>query len=122
MSRPTNTPDQASRKPPSKYRSRTSWQPGQSGNPSGRPREVGHVKELARQYTEEAIRTLAELMRTGKPDRTRVAAAEALLDRAWGRPAQAITGEDGGALEIRFVTQVPRPGGGTPAPGEGEGS
>jgi hypothetical protein len=31
---------------------------GQSGNKAGRPKEVGHVRELARQHTEEAIETL----------------------------------------------------------------
>jgi hypothetical protein len=70
------------------------FMPGQSGNPGGRPKEVGHVRALAKKYTEEAIRTLAELMRTGKPDRARVAAAEALLDRAYGKPTQPLAGDE----------------------------
>lgn len=76
--------------------------PGQSGNPGGRPKEVGHVRELARQHTEEAIQTLVQIMRTGKPDRARVAAAEVLLDRAWGKPTQPI-GEDGKGLVLRIA-------------------
>ena len=68
--------------------------PGKSGNPGGRPREVGHVKELARQHTPEAIQTLAAIMADPKePSAARVRAAEALLDRAWGKPAQQISGE-----------------------------
>jgi hypothetical protein len=42
------------------------------------------------------VRTLAEIMmKPDAADRARVAASEALLDRAWGRPAQALTGENG---------------------------
>ena len=35
---------------------------GQSGNPGGRPKDLVHVKELAREYTEKAVMTLAEIM------------------------------------------------------------
>jgi hypothetical protein len=55
------------------------WKPRQSGNPGGRQKEVGHVRELAKTYTTEAIETLVEIMRTGAPTRARAAAAEALL-------------------------------------------
>lgn len=68
---------------------------GQSGNPSGRPKDTGHVKALARQHTDRAIQALVDAL---DDDRTRVAAATALLDRGWGKAAQALTGEDGGAI------------------------
>ena len=62
--------------------------PGQSGNPGGRPKDEHRVAELARSYTLEAIGTLVELMRDGKDERMRGAAAQALLDRGWcGREA-----------------------------------
>jgi hypothetical protein len=64
------------------------WPKGVSGNPGGRAKEVGHVRELAKKHTEEAIVTLVEVMQNGAPDRARAQAAEALLDRAWGRPPQ----------------------------------
>jgi hypothetical protein len=50
---------------------------------------------LARAHTEQAIQTLVDALSN---ERTSVAAAVALLDRGWGKPAQAITGEDGGAV------------------------
>ena len=75
---------------------RSAWKPGQSGNPGGRPKEVGHVRELARRHTPEAIETLAAIMRTSKSDTSRVAAAQALLDRAWGHPTVSLSGADGG--------------------------
>jgi Family of unknown function (DUF5681) len=66
------------------------WQPGQSGNPKGRPSIKGPVEVLAREHTEEAIRTLVELMRNGYPDAVKGAAANALLNRGWGMPRQTV--------------------------------
>ena len=48
------------------------------------------MQTLARSHTAEAIETLLEIMRNGKPDRARSAAAELLLDRGWGRAPQTI--------------------------------
>ncbi len=59
--------------------------PGISGNPGGRPREVGHVRELAREHSDEAIETLVDLMCHAKSDAARGAAAQALLDRGYGK-------------------------------------
>ena len=44
------------------------------------------MAELARSYTSEAIDTLVALMRHGKDDRVRGTAAQALLERGWGKP------------------------------------
>jgi hypothetical protein len=68
------------------------WQPGQSGNPKGRPSIKGEVETLARTFTVEALETLADLMRNGASDNVRMAAATALLNRGWGLPRQAIDG------------------------------
>ncbi|MDC3402212.1 DUF5681 domain-containing protein [Alphaproteobacteria bacterium] len=59
---------------------------GQSGNPGGRPKDEHNVAELARSYTVEAMETLVELMRNGRDERVRGTAAQALLDRGWGKP------------------------------------
>ena len=59
---------------------------GYSGNPGGRPKDEHNVIELARSYTTEALETLVELMRNGKDERVRGTAAQALLDRGWGKP------------------------------------
>jgi hypothetical protein len=58
---------------------------GVAGNPGGRPRELADVKELARQHTTEAIETLVTLMREGRTDTARAAAASELLSRGWGK-------------------------------------
>lgn len=78
---------------------------GQSGNPGGRPKlpeDVKHVRELARQYTMQAVATLASVMEDGSGP-AKVAAANAILDRGWGKAPQPMTGEDGeGAVEMVF--------------------
>ena len=67
--------------------------PGQSGNPGGRPKDEHRVAELARSHTLEAIDTLVELMREGKDERVRGTAAQALLDRGWGKAkVEVVTG------------------------------
>lgn len=72
-------------------RSSTTWTPGRSGNPGGRPRAVLEVRDLARSCTEAAVRTLGEVMTNPRaPAAARVAAAVAVLDRGWGRPPQAV--------------------------------
>jgi 3-methyladenine DNA glycosylase/8-oxoguanine DNA glycosylase len=74
--------------------------PGVSGNPQGRPPELNAIRDLARTYTEEAIETLVRIMRKGRTETVRLAAACALLDRAYGKPAVAIehSGPDGQTL------------------------
>ena len=83
--------------------------PGVSGNPGGRPKDEARVAELARSYTAEAIDTLVELMRHGKDDRVRGTAAQALLDRGWGKPKVEVVSEVGGgyleALQAANVTK-----------------
>src|ERR1043165_10251374 len=65
---------------------------GVSGNPGGRPKVLGDVQELARQRSPEAIETLSNIMRDTKaPPAARVAAANALLDRGYGKATQPIS-------------------------------
>lgn len=61
------------------------FQKGYSGNAGGRPKDEHRVADLARSYTTEAIDTLVALMRSGKDERVRGTAAQALLDRGWGK-------------------------------------
>src|SRR6056300_678587 len=74
---------------------------GHSGNPSGRPKDENKVAELARSYTSEAIDTLVDLMRHGKDERVRGTAAQALLDRGWGKAkVEVVSSGEGGYLEL----------------------
>jgi len=74
---------------------------GHSGNAGGRPKDEHRVFELARSYTVEAIETLVDLMRHGKDERVRGTAAQALLDRGWGKAkVEVVSSGEGGYLEL----------------------
>jgi hypothetical protein len=76
----------------------------QSGNPGGRPKALIEVQALAREHSPTAIATLAKIMEDDEvPPAARVAAANSILDRAWGKPPQALhhTGEDGGPVQVQ---------------------
>ena len=70
------------------------FQKGQSGNPGGRPRarldDGRTLSDLAKEHTPDAVKALADIMRTSESDQARVAAATAILDRGWGRPMQSL--------------------------------
>jgi len=81
----------------------TRFKRGQSGNPAGRAKENPELKALAREHTADAIKTLVEIMRSSRtPAVARVSAANALLDRGWGKATQPVGGDDGGPLTIVF--------------------
>jgi hypothetical protein len=81
---------------------------GRSANPAGRPkrppefapntddpdgadrRTVGNLVIEARKFSGLAVDTLVELTKDNHADSTRFAAATALLDRGYGRPAQSL--------------------------------
>jgi hypothetical protein len=62
------------------------FQKGVSGNPGGRPRVSGEVRELARSKAPRAFERLVELMES-KDQRVAMAASNAVLDRAHGKPS-----------------------------------
>jgi hypothetical protein len=62
------------------------------------------IKSLARKHTETALKVLAGIMnQSDAPAPARVAAAQALLDRGWGKATQFIEAE----TTHRYVARVP---------------
>ena len=92
---------------PTKARSANGQFPkGFSGNPGGRPRDEQKVAELARSYTKEAIETLVELMRRGNDERVRGTAAQALLDRGWGKSKVEVVSDEVGYVQALRAVAV----------------
>ena len=77
------------------------FQKGVSGNPGGRPKALLDMQELAREHTVDALLTLVFWMKSDD-GKVAVSAANAVLDRAWGKPTQPISGEDGKPIDINL--------------------
>jgi hypothetical protein len=64
------------------------------------PRAVTEIRSLARSHTRTALNVLVGVMRSNQATpAARVAAANAILDRGWGKAPQAIE-SGGGVLEL----------------------
>jgi hypothetical protein len=88
------------------------FEKGASGNPGGRPRVEGEIRELARQHTGTALRTLIEIAERGENESARVAAANSLLDRGYGKPAVPVVPADlPEVITINFGTELRPPNG-----------
>ena len=91
----------------------SAWKRGQSGNPGGRPKISAEIRDLARIHGAQAIERLVELMHS-KNESVAVRAAEALLDRGYGRPVQGIELNEHEArpkhtaIQVTFVTPPKR--------------
>ena len=64
------------------------------GRQKGTPNKAtAEIKAVAQEYGAEAIETLAEMMRELADPKVRVMAANSLLDRGYGKPAQTLQGD-----------------------------
>ena len=79
---------------------------GQSGNPTGRPKQDNELKKLAKAKTHDAFNTLVKLMADEEAS-TRLGAAKIILEYGWGRPTQAVELSDGegGPAILQIVQQ-----------------
>ncbi|WP_349631415.1 hypothetical protein [Bradyrhizobium sp. BR 10289] len=76
-------------------------------------RTITEIKSLARTHTGLAVKTLVQIMRdTNAPAYARVTAANAILDRGWGKPFQPLASEEGKPLELihRIERVIVHPG------------
>lgn len=86
-----------------------------AGRKKGTPNKVPNEERvsltlLAQSYTAEALEVLADVMRKGASEAARVSAANSILDRGHGKPAQVIPegdGDEAAALSIKITTAAP---------------
>jgi hypothetical protein len=88
------------------------FEKGKSGNPGGRPKEDPEVKILARQHSKDAVERLVYWMHSENA-KASVSAAQAILDRAWGKPSQSVDlgTKDGQPLITEVVWKFVEPTG-----------
>jgi hypothetical protein len=64
-------------------------------------RSITEIRSLARSHTRTALNVLVGVMRSKDATATaKISAANAILDRGWGKATQAIGNSDDGALEL----------------------
>ena len=83
---------------------------GESGNPAGRPKLPTEIRECFRAKAPEALQVLTRCLQS-VDDRIAMMAAQAILDRGYGKPTQWIDAdisEDGGG-PVRYYAEVPKP-------------
>jgi hypothetical protein len=76
-----------------------------------KPGKVGQAKRdlaaMARTHAEAALKTLADIALQGESEAARVSAANAILDRGYGKPTQPISGdEDEAPVGIALIRRV----------------
>ena len=86
-------------------KTRTSFAKGQSGNPRGKKPIPPDVKTALQDLVPDAIRCLKRIVKSKSSGPVQTKAAEIILDRVFGKPAQQVqhTGADGGTLRIEVV-------------------
>lgn len=77
--------------------------PGAGRKKGALNKATADVKALARKYAPSVIAELARLATGAESEQARVAAGKEILDRAYGKAPQALTGPDGGSLVIEVV-------------------
>jgi hypothetical protein len=88
------------------------FKPGQSGNPGGRPKKTQEELDLVaacKQKAPEALAVIAGIMNRGENERNRLAAAQAIIERGYGKAVQPVeaSGPNGGPIEtVTTVTLV----------------
>lgn len=77
------------------------FKPGQSGNPSGGSKASREFRDLAKSMAPLALEKLQVIALRGN-GMPAVRACEIIIERAYGKAVQPISGENGGPLELGF--------------------
>lgn len=82
----------------------------------GKAKALVEIRSLARSHTRTAIRVLVGIMRSeDATPAARVSAANAILDRGWGKATQSLENGNEGGIELvhrieRIIVHSERPG------------
>ena len=79
---------------------------GESGNPSGRPKLPADIREAFKAKAPEALEVLTRCLQSAD-DRIAMMAAQAILDRGYGRPTQSIDANINDD-PVRYIVELPK--------------
>jgi hypothetical protein len=83
------------------------FEKGKSGNPTGRPKENAEIKALALEKAPMAFQKILDLM-DGDDPKISMAAAQEVLNRALGKPAQAMEVSGKGGTKLAAIFEIVR--------------
>ena len=66
--------------------------------------EKRELREAAREFTDDALKTLAQICNEGQSEAARVSAASAILDRGYGKPVQQVESGSPGDFDVKRMT------------------
>ena len=81
------------------------FQKGESGNPGGRPTLPADIREAFKAKAPQALEVLTRCLQSDD-DRIAMMAAQAILDRGYGRPTQSIDVREDGPT-VRYFAEMP---------------
>ena len=106
MSQNTPETDKPKRKAP-----KSAFKKGVSGNPGGRPKKTQEELDLVaacKEKAPEALATIAKIMTEGENERNRLAAAQAIIERGYGKPKETVEANVTGRIET-ITRRIIRP-------------
>ena len=85
------------------------FEPGQSGNPSGRSKKSNAAAGKCREHTDKAIAVLIKSLASEKED-VALKAAEQILNRGWGKPQEyvEVSGDEENPLRQKITVELIR--------------
>ena len=99
MTTVASTPEKQSEKPVRVRGKNGGARPGAGRKPGKLSAAKRELKELAREHVPAMLKALVQIAKESDSDAARVSAIKEVIDRAYGKAPQALTGEDGGPVK-----------------------